>query len=83
MNAFKHLRRSSCLLLEKVASSLGIGELEPIWQGWMNEYSVRVLGDSYVSPLAAGILSIIMTLATTFALGTAIKKRNRTESEKP
>jgi cobalt/nickel transport protein len=68
--------------LQKVATSLGIEEPEPIWQGLMGDYSVNVLGDTYVSTLAAGVLGTMLVLMATLVLGTAITKRGKTVTKK-
>ena len=61
--------------LETVTSSLGI-QSQPIWQGFMNNYSVSALGNGYVSTLLAGFFGIVFVLTATLALGKAITKRS-------
>lgn len=64
--------------LEKVASSFGVEETQPIWRGLMGDYSVHALGDTYASTLTAGILGTMLVLAATLILGTAITRRSKT-----
>jgi ABC-type sulfate transport system permease component len=66
--------------LRKVASSLGVNE-QPFWQGFMSNYSVSALGNTYVSTLLAGFFGIVFVLTATLALGKAITKRSQTKNE--
>ena len=68
--------------LEKALSSVGIEEAEPFWKGLMNDYSVAVLGDSYISTLMAGVVGTISVLAAGLLLGRAISKRNSRSVQK-
>ena len=68
--------------LQKVVTSMGIEEPEPIWHGLMGDYSVNALGDTYVSTLAAGILGTMLVLAAALVLGTVIAKRSQAATKK-
>jgi cobalt/nickel transport protein len=78
---FTPLASSSPDGLERVASSLGIEDPEPAWQGLMSDYSVSALGDNYISTLAAGILGTLLVLVTSLVLGAAITRPNQTEPQ--
>jgi hypothetical protein len=78
---FTPLASSSPDGLQKVASSLGIKDPEPTWQGFMSDYSISALGDTYISTLAAGILGTLLVLITSLVLGAAITRPNQTESQ--
>jgi hypothetical protein len=67
--------------LQTVAASVGL-QPQNVWQGLMTNYSVSSLGNSYVSTLLAGFFGIAFVLTATFALGKAITKRSRSETEK-
>jgi hypothetical protein len=68
--------------LQKVATSLGIEEPEPIWRGSMSDYSVNILGDSYVSTLAADVFGTMLVLAAALILGTVITRRSQAAAKK-
>ena len=68
--------------LEKVAQSLGVKELEPLWKGFMFDYSVEVFENPYVSTLLAGVFGTLMVLAASFIFGKVITKRQRQVQDK-
>ena len=61
--------------LEKVAQSLGIQEREPLWRGFLFDYSVEAFENPYVSTLLAGVFGTLMVLAASFVFGKVITKR--------
>jgi hypothetical protein len=67
--------------LQRVATSMGIEEPEPIWHGLMSDYSVNALGEGYMSTLTAGVLGILMVLGASLVLGAAVTKRNQPAKE--
>ncbi|HJW65849.1 MAG TPA: PDGLE domain-containing protein [Candidatus Bathyarchaeia archaeon] len=67
--------------LEKVAASLGV-EPQPIWSGFMPDYSVEAFNNPYASTLAAGILGTIIVLSAASILGYTITKRSTSTSRK-
>ena len=68
--------------LEKVAQSLGVKELEPLWKGFMSDYSVEVFENPYVSTLLAGVFGTLMVLAASFVFGKVIIKGQREVQDK-
>ena len=68
--------------LEKVAQSLGVNEHDPLWRGFMFDYSVEVLENPYVSTLIAGIFGTLMVLAVSFVFGKVITKGQREVQDK-
>ena len=68
--------------LEKVAQSLGVNEHDPLWRGFMFDYSVEVLENPYVSTLIAGIFGTLMVLAASFIFGKVITKGQREAQDK-
>jgi len=66
--------------LEKVAASLGV-EPQPIWSGFMPDYSVEALNTPYASTLAAGIIGTLIVLGVTTILGYTITKRSTSTSK--
>jgi cobalt/nickel transport protein len=68
--------------LEKVAQSLGVQAHEPIWRGFMFDYSVEVFENPYVSTLLAGIFGTLMVLAASFVFGKVITKGQRRVQDK-
>ena len=68
--------------LEKVAQSLGVKELEPLWKGFMFDYSVEVFENPYVSTLLAGVFGTLMVLAASFVFGKVIIKGQREIQDK-
>lgn len=73
--AFIPLSSSNPDGLDTVTSSLGM-QSQPIWQGFMSEYSISALGNGYASTLVAGLFGVMLVLTATFALGKAISKRS-------
>ena len=68
--------------LEKVAQSFGVKELEPLWRGFMSDYSVEVFENPYVSTLLAGVFGTLMVLAASFVFGKVITKGQRQVQDK-
>ncbi len=68
--------------MEKVASSLGVRQPEPVWSGLMNDYMVNAVGNSYGSALATGVLGTLFVLGAALILGEAITRRDETVKEK-
>ncbi len=68
--------------LEKIATSLGVEETQPLWQGLMSDYTVNALGENCLSTLAAGVLGTLFVLVAAVVLGTAITKRSERRTEK-
>jgi cobalt/nickel transport protein len=58
--------------LEKVATTFGVEEHAPFWNGLMFDYSVGAIGNPYISTLIAGVFGTLIVLLATFLLGTAI-----------
>ena len=58
--------------LERVTESLGHGEQLPFWEGFMTDYSISFIGDSYASTLIAGIVGTIIVLAAGLVVGKVI-----------
>ena len=55
--------------LEKVAESFGAQEHENLWNGLIADYSVALIGNSYISTLIAGILGVTIVLVVSLFLG--------------
>ncbi len=68
--------------LEKVAQSLGVNEREPLWRGFMSDYSVEVLENTYATTLLAGVFGTFMVLAASFVFGKVITKGQRKVQDK-
>ena len=68
--------------LEKVAHSLGVQEQEPLWRGFMFDYSVEIFENPYVSTLLAGVFGTLMVLAASFVFGKVIIKGHREVQDK-
>ena len=64
--------------LEKVTESLGIGEQKTVWEGFMADYSIAFISDSYVSTLLAGIFGTIIVLVAGLVMGKAIGSKKST-----
>ena len=62
--------------LEKVASTFGAKEQPSIWNGLMADYSVGVVGNSYVSTVLAGVVGVFMVLLVALLLGKAIAPKS-------
>jgi hypothetical protein len=62
--------------LESVAGTLGIEVGETLWQGVMPDYSIPLIGNSYVSTFVSGVLGTLLVLAVAFIVGEAITKSN-------
>ena len=60
--------------LEKVTSTFGAKEQTPVWQGLMPDYSVALVGNSYVSTLLAGIFGVCVVMVASLLLGKVISK---------
>ena len=68
--------------LEKVATTFGVEEHAPFWNGIMFNYSFDAIGNPYVSTLTAGVFGTLIVLFATFLLGTAIApKKTRAVSD--
>ena len=68
--------------LEKVAQSLGAQAFDPLWRGFMFDYSVEVFENPYVSTLLAGVFGTLMVLAASFVVGKVITKGQRRVQDK-
>ncbi len=68
--------------LERVASSIDALQPEPVWRGVMNDYGVSVVGNGYVSTLAAGLLGTLFVLGSTLILGTVITRNGQKAKKK-
>ncbi len=66
--------------LERVAETLGIEEAPPFWRGLMFDYSIEVLGNSYVSTLAAGISGIAVVFFASLVLGKVLSMKSNSSS---
>ena len=58
--------------LERVATTFGVAEHAPIWNGIMSDYAITAITNPYVSTLLAGIIGTLMVLIAGFLLGKAI-----------
>jgi cobalt/nickel transport protein len=58
--------------LEKVATTFGVEEHAPFWNGIVFNYSFGAIENPYISTLAAGVFGTLVVLLATFLLGTAI-----------
>ena len=58
--------------LERVATTFGVAEQAPIWNGIMSDYAITAITNPYVSTLLAGIIGTLMVLIAGFLLGKAI-----------
>lgn len=63
--------------LEKVASTFGAEEHQPFWSGLMADYSVGVVGNSYVSTVLAGVFGAFMVLLVALLLGKAMAPKSQ------
>jgi len=68
--------------IEKVATTFGVEEHAPFWNGLMFDYSVGAIGNPYISTLIAGVFGTLMVLLATFLLGKAIAPKSRAVSDK-
>ncbi len=60
--------------LETVAETLGVEENEPLWGGFMPDYTLPAVEHPYMSALLAGLFGTFLVLVLSFALGKAISK---------
>jgi ABC-type sulfate transport system permease component len=58
--------------LEKVAQTFGGNEQKTFWEGFMTNYSISFIGNSYISTLLAGVFGTIMVLIFALLLGKVI-----------
>ena len=63
--------------LERVVEAFGVEETQSFWNGVFADYSIGIIGNPYVSTLGAGILGVILVLAASLLLGTAISPKER------
>jgi cobalt/nickel transport system permease protein len=63
--------------LQKLTASSG-NQQQPVWKGLMANYSVA-FADPYVSVLVAGLLGTGIVLGASFALGSAMTQKKRSE----
>ena len=64
--------------LEKVAQTFGADEQKPIWDGFMTDYSLSFISNSYISTLLAGIVGTILVFFSALILSKTFlpKKKN-------
>ena len=67
--------------LEKVTSTYDVQEQTPVWQGIMPDYSVAILGDSYVSTLIAGSIGTVIVLGACLLIGKTMKQKPALENK--
>ncbi|MBS7636314.1 PDGLE domain-containing protein [Candidatus Bathyarchaeota archaeon] len=65
--------------LETVAKILNIEEAEPIWKGFMPDYTIPTIENPYLSTLAAGFFGLITVSAAAYILGNLISKQEETK----
>jgi hypothetical protein len=61
--------------LEKVALTFGAQEQGSIWKGFLPDYSLPSIGNSYVSTLAAGIFGVTMVLIAGLVLSKVMRQK--------
>jgi cobalt/nickel transport protein len=62
--------------LEKVAATYGAQEHASPWNGFMTDYSIVAVGDSYASTALASVFGVFMVLAAAFLVGKSLAKKN-------
>jgi cobalt/nickel transport protein len=68
--------------LEKVAETLNVEETEPLWKGFMPDYTMPTIEHQYLSTLAAGFCGLIIVSAAAYTLGNLISKLNGQNKQK-
>jgi cobalt/nickel transport protein len=69
--------------LEKVVETLGVEEHEPVWSGFMPDYTLPVISNSYASTLLAGVFGTLLVLSLSYTMGMAItRKEDKTDERK-
>jgi len=63
--------------LEKVAQTFGAKEQKPIWDGLMNDYSLSIIGNSYISTLLAGIVGTTIVFFSALILSKTLTSKKR------
>jgi hypothetical protein len=67
--------------LEKVATTFGADQKEPVWNGLMSGYSFGSIGNSYASTLIAGVIGVIAVLAAGLLVGKVMTKQAKTNPD--
>ncbi len=64
--------------LEKVVQTYGAEEKKPIWEGFMTDYSLSFISNSYISTLLAGIAGTVIVFLSGLILSKTFlpKKKN-------
>jgi len=62
--------------LEKVVETLGVEEHEPFWSGFMPDYTLPVISNSYASTLLAGVFGTLLVLGVSYTVGMTITKKD-------
>jgi hypothetical protein len=66
--------------LQRVAENFGGGQQKPFWSGFMADYSVSFISNSYVSTLLAGIVGTFIVLVAGLVVGKVmVPKKPKTE----
>ena len=63
--------------LEKIIKSLGVEEPVPIWSGLIPDFSLSIIGNSYVATVISGLIGLFSVLAVAWIIGWASLRRNR------
>jgi hypothetical protein len=58
--------------LERVVETFEVTKQASLWNGIMSDYTIAVLGDSYVSTLLAGVVGTFIVLIAGTLLGRAL-----------
>jgi len=61
--------------LERVVETFEVTKQTPLWNGMMSDYTIAVLGDSYVSTLLAGVVGTFIVLMAGTLLGRALSPK--------
>ncbi|MGQ9624678.1 MAG: PDGLE domain-containing protein [Candidatus Bathycorpusculaceae bacterium] len=67
--------------LERVVETLGVEEHEPVWSGFMPDYSLPAVENSYASTLLAGVFGTLLVLGISYTVGMAITKKDAKSHE--
>lgn len=63
--------------LEKVAETLGIEEMKPLWPAPLPDYKLPFIDDPYLRTLLAGLTGFFLVLLATWGLGRGLRRRRK------
>jgi hypothetical protein len=68
--------------LEKVVQTHGVEEQKPIWEGFLKDYSVSFISDSYASTFLAGIVGTIIVILSALLLSRKLAPKKSSGANK-